>query len=251
MSQEQLIQDTLQGYGFTVEKIPEREGVKTPDFYVTKDGDEYTIELKTKYMNKEIINDMQDAFNDGKMHTNVVPLSSTNKQKKIIHSAKEQLKAEPIYEDSFNIAWFHCEGHDASTTMELFENALYGKACVIDWKDGTNKAYDCYYYHSNAMFNQYKDILDGAVITTSEDKIKVLLNLYSSKYEELKKSSLCLEFEGGVQDPIEREREGYGVFVDEDMDREDIHESIKKKYGFKTLKVMPLRSYTITAALQK
>lgn len=249
MDQEKFIKESLEHYGFGVKKIPERETLKTPDFHVIKEHDEYTIELKTKYMNQNIIDNMNKAFDQGEMYTDVVPLDFTNKQKKVIHGAKKQLETEPLYPDSCHIAWFHCEGHDASTTMELFENALYGKAYVVDWKDGTDKAYECYYYHSNAMFSQYKDILDGAVISM-DGSLRVLLNPYSPKYEQLKQSSLCSTFADGVQDPIEMEKVGEAIFVDEGMDRSNVHEGIKSKYSFKTLNVIPMKSYTITASLQ-
>ena len=250
MSQEEAIKESLEYYGFKVEKIPERPDIKTPDFHTTKDGDEYTIELKTKYMNEELISNMDQAFKQGEMYTDIVPMNFTNRQKKVIHGAKKQLAAEPLYPESLNIAWFHCEGHDASTTMDLFENALYGKECLVDWQDETDKAYKCYYFYKNAMFSQYKDILDGAVISM-DGSLKVLLNVYSSKYEELKSSSLCSTFKEGVQDPIKREEKGDAIFVDDGMCRENIYERLQEKYDMKALKAIPMKSFTITSLIPK
>jgi len=250
MSQEESIKASLEAYGFSVGKIPERKDIKTPDFYVTLDDDSYTIELKTKYMNQSLIEEMKQAFDNGEMHTDIISLDFNQKYRKVIHKAKQQLETNPIYEDSFNIGWFHCEGHDASTTMELFENTLYGKAYVIDADDGTDKAYECYYYHKKAMFNKYKDILDGAVVSM-DGSLKVLLNIYSSKYEALKNSNLCKIFKEGVQDPIQREARGEAIFVYQGMNRENIHLELQKKYSMKRLMVVPMKSYTITTSTQQ
>lgn len=250
MSQEEFIKESLEYYSFEVEKIPERTDIKTPDFFATKDGSEYTIELKTKYMNQALIDNMSKVFDQGEMHTNIVSMNSTNRQNKVIHGAKKQLAAEPLYPESFNIAWFHCEGQDASTTMDLFENALYGKECLVDWKDGTDKAYECYYFYENAMFSKYKDTLDGAVISM-DGSLKVLLNVYSEKYEKLKNSSLCSTFKDGVQDPIERDKKRESIFVDDSMCREDIYARLQEKYNMKALKAVPMKSFTITSLMPK
>lgn len=250
MSQEESIAASLEEYGFNVTKIEERDSIKTPDFHVELNGDSYTIELKTKYMNPDVINGMKEAFDNGNMHTDIVSLDFSQKLRKIIHKAKQQLETDPIYEDSFNLAWFHCEGRDASTTMDLFENTLYGKAFVFDADDDTDKAYDCYYYYEKAMFNKYKDVLDGAVISM-DGSLKVLLNLYSPKYEGFKNSSLCEFFKDGVQDPVEREKREEGVFVDDGMCREDINVSLQEKYDMKRLFVMPMQSYTVTMSTKK
>lgn len=247
MSQEEGIQRALESFGFKVEKIDERIGIKTPDFYATKDGDAFTIELKTKYMNPTIIQNMQQAFGQGEMHTSIIPLNFNTTYQKVIHKAKDQLKSEPIYEESFNIAWFHCEGSDAGTIMEIFENTLYGKAYGADFKDDHNKnAYECYYYKEIAMFYKYKDILDGAVISM-DGSIKVLLNILSPKYEELKNSSLCITLKEGVQDPYERESRGEALVINEEMYGRNINLEIQKKYGMKSFMVFPMQSYTISA----
>lgn len=250
MSQEESIFASLEDYGFNITKIKEREGIKTPDFYVELGDDSYTIELKTKYMNPDIIEEMKEAFDNGEMHTDIVSLDFSQKMRKIIHKAKQQLESDPIYVNSFNLAWFHCEGRDASTTMDLFENTLYGKAFVFDADDGTDKAYDCYYYYEKAMFNKYKDVLDGAVISM-DGSLKVLINLYSPKYKAFKNSSLCTFFKDGVQDPLEREKKQEGIFVDERMCRKDINISLQEKYDMKRLFIMPMQSYTVTMTTKK
>ena len=137
--QEELIKAILEGHKYTVEKIEERDGLKTPDFYVTKDNEEYTIELKTKFINPAVVDAMKDSFNKGEIYEYAETLDFNTKFQKVIHGAKRQLETEPIYKDSFHLGWFHCEGVLASATMDLFENTLYGKAIIIDADNDKNK----------------------------------------------------------------------------------------------------------------
>lgn len=240
----------LETHEFTVEKIEERDQLKTPDFYVTKGEDEYTIELKTKFMNPETVNAMKASFNEGEIHEHAESLDFNTKYQKVIHGAKKQLESEPIYKDSFHLGWFHCEGSMASATMDLFENTLYGKATIIDAdnnEDGAG-AYECYYYDRRAMFIRYKDVLDGAVITTHDGSIKILLNLYSPNYEALRDSSLCEAFSPGLQDPIARANKGEALFLEEEDDGADRCGILNKKFGMKRAMKMPMTVFNVTMA---
>lgn len=249
MSQEESIKSTLEYFSFHVEKLEERKGIKTPDFYVTKGNDAYFIELKTKIMNLQTVIDMNLAFAEGRMHTSVIPLQHNGSVQKIIHKAKTQLEADRVYKNinAFNIAWFHCEGIDAHAYMEIFENILYGKAYAADFDDKSSEtAWGCYFYYKIAMFIQYKDILDGAVITM-DDSIKIFPNILSPKYQQLKQSSLFSIFKEGINDPLEMEKDKKALVVDESLDRENLHLEIIKKYRLKSLQVFPMTSYAISA----
>lgn len=249
MNQEEMIKQELENAGFQVEKLEEREGIKTPDFYVQKGNDTYFIELKTKEMNSQIIADMNLAFQEGKIHESAIPLQHNGTFQKIIHKAKTQLEAEPVYEnqDAFKIVWFHCEGIDASAYMEIFENILYGKVYCADFKDKSNEiAWGCYFYHKTAMFMQYKNILDGAVISM-DGSLKIFPNILSAKYPYLKKSSLFTIFREGENDPLDMEREKKALVVDDSLNREKLDSEIIKKYELKSFQIFPMMSYTISA----
>lgn len=247
MSQEECVKASLERVCFQVQKIEEREGIKTPDFYVQKDGDEYTIELKTKQMNQDTVDKMNDAFSRGEIYSGMTPIEHSSTIQRVIRKAKEQLASEPIYENSFNLAWFHCEGSNAVATMELFESILYGKAYGSEFgEDDGGKAFECYYYKRIALFNRYNNILDGAVIT-GNDSIKILLNILSPKYEKLKQSSLCKEFAEGVQDPLQRETDGNALVVTDNMYGSDINENIAVKYGFDRFLTIPMQCHFVAA----
>lgn len=247
LSQEEGIKAALEKFGFQVEKIEERDGIKTPDFYVQKDDDQYTIELKTKQVNQAMIVKMKDAFSRNEIYSGMVPIEHSGTIQGLVRDARKQLASKPIYEDSFNLAWFHCEGHNAVATMELFEVVLYGKVFGSEFGEhDRGKAFECYYYKSIAMFNKYQNILDGAVIT-GDESIKILLNIFSPKYEAFKQSSLCRTFEKGVQDPLQREADGNALVVTNDMYGSNINENIAKKYGFDRFITIPMQLYLVAA----
>lgn len=253
MNQEEMIKTVLENVGFTVDKLEEREEVKTPDFYVKKDNDTYFIELKTKEMNPQIIADMNKAFQEGRIHESAIPLQHNGTFQKIIHKAKTQLEAEPVYEnqDAFKIAWFHCEGIDASAYMEIFENILYGKVYCADFKDQSSEtAWGCYFYHKTAMFMKYQNILDGAVISM-DGSLKIFPNILSAKYLHLKRSSLFTIFREGENDPLDMEKDKKALVVDQSLNREMIDEEIIKKYKLQSFQVVPMTSYTISALSPK
>jgi hypothetical protein len=253
MSQEEGIKKALEDFGFEVEKLEERIGLKTPDFYATKDGDSFIIELKTKEMNSQTVKAMDVAFNEGRLHTSTIPLEHNGSFQKIIHKAKTQLEAPPVYTDpdAFNIAWFHCEGSDAETYMEIFENILYGKVYAADFEDNTSDiAWGCYFYKPIAMFLKYKDVIDGAVITM-DGTIKVFPNILSEKYEKLQNSSMFITFKEGVNDPLKMEERGKALIIDDSLDRTNLHSEIIKKYKLKSFRTFPMNSYTISALTPK
>lgn len=249
MNQEEMIKIELEKLGFEVEKLEEREGVKTPDFYVQKENDTYFIELKTKEINPQVIVEMNQAFQEGRIHESAIPLQHNGTFQKIIHKAKAQLEAEPVYEDqnAFKIVWFHCEGIDASAYMEIFENILYGIVYCADFEDKSNNiAWKCYFYHNIAMFMKYKNILDGAVISM-DGSLRIFPNILSEKYPYLKRSSLFRIFREGENDPFDMEKDKKALIVDQSLNREMIDEEIMKKYKLKSFQIVPMTSYTISA----
>ncbi|MBE3139805.1 MAG: hypothetical protein IMZ53_04380 [Thermoplasmata archaeon] len=215
MNHESIVKRFFEGLGYHVEKISEANE-EMPDFSIFDDISSYVLELKTKVPSKTESEERKQLLGSGEIHNIHELIIRKNRLSGIIKKAKNQLES---YKEKeiLRIVWLLAIGHLAEPRMLQFESTLYGLATLID---GANKrAVDCFFFH-NGDFFRFREILDGAIVST-ESEAKLLLNPLSPRYAQMKISSLPRHFREAVVDPIELEKNGKAFFVDSDVDRDD------------------------------
>lgn len=249
MDPERLATLMLEHIGCLVEKIPETDE-KTPDFFVTLECDQYLIELKAKEANPEQIRERDEQLDAGEIYEEFEPVLRQNRLSGIVRDATGQLDSHN-HDGIFRLAWFMAIGHNASAKMHQFESTLYGSTTLVDWSEN-GTAGDCYYFY-NSDFHRYRQSLDGAIVSTQQE-LKLCLNNYSPRYENLKASSLVRAFANGVCDPVQREEAGEAYIVDSEVDRnnlQDVLDYLRRKYKQERLTNMTMNHMSATIAVPR
>jgi hypothetical protein len=226
MDYEPVIKRFFEGLGYQVEKITE-DNEESPDFFISDGMSAYVLELKTKFPSTEEVEKRKRILYSGEIHNVHEDVIGKNRLSGIIRKAGAQLKR---YNDEnvFRIVWLLATGHLAEPRMLQFEATLYGLAPIVS-SQGTGDSY----FFCNSDFYRFREIIDGAIIST-ESQAKLLLNPLSPRYAELKISSLPKHLGTAVIDPVELESQGKAFLVDSDVDRDDkeaVLNFLRKKYG--------------------
>lgn len=247
MNPEEFVIQALQYWGLEVSKIQEQEE-KTPDFFAIAGDSSYLIELKTKSPNPEALERRNASLDAGELFGESTPMVRRNRLSGIIRSAVEQLDAFDAG-SAFQLAWFHSEGYAADAHMEQFEIALYGSTTIVDWSEN-GSARQCYFF-TNSDFFRYRQVLDGAIVSTPA-QVKLCLNPLSENYTQLKESFICAALQEGICDPYAYEAEGIAYVVDGDVDRNDknsVLDFLRKKYEQEKLSDMTMSHRSVTVAV--
>jgi hypothetical protein len=230
MDYEPIVKRFFEKLGYQVEKIPETdEG--SPDFWISDDTSSYVLELKTKFPSSEEIKKRKHQLYSGEIHNIHELVIGKNTLSGIIKKAKDQLKSFKE-ENVLRIVWLLATGHLAEPRMLQFEATLYGLAPIVS----SERTGDCYFFY-NSDFYRFREILDGAIVST-ESEAKLLLNPLSPRYAQLKSSTLPKHLGKTVVDPIELESLGKAFLVDDEVDRGDkeaVLRYLRKKYGLEDL----------------
>jgi hypothetical protein len=197
MDHELNVKRFFESLGYQVEKITEIDD-ESPDFLISDDTWSYVSELKTKFLSSNEVEERKRVLNSGAIHNVHELIIGKNRLSGIIKKAKDQLK-NYREEHIIRIIWLLATGHLAEPQMHQFEATLYGLATVVS--ASSRQTYDCYFFY-NSDFYRFREILDGAIIST-EMQAKFLLNPLSSRYEQLKNSSLPKHLGNDVVDPVE------------------------------------------------
>ena len=226
MDYEPVIKRFFEGLGYEVEKITENNE-ESPDFFMSDGKSSYVLELKTKFPSTEEVEKRKQILYSGEIHNVHETVIGKNRLSGIIRKAGAQLKRYSD-ENAFRIVWLLATGHLAEPRMLQFEATLYGLAPIVS----SQGARDSYFFY-NSDFYRFREIIDGAIVST-ESEAKLLLNPLSSRYAELKSSSLPKHLGKAVIDPVELESQGKAYLVDSDVDRDDkeaVLNYLRKKYG--------------------
>jgi len=181
---EKEVRDCIELLGLSVQKV--KEGVeKTPDFFVRCDQFTYLVELKEKFTDPRRQKIWEERLFQGDIVTETYPAGRRKLISKVIRSACKQLATSAIAAD-FNIIWLYAKGRHPDFQMDDFESTLYGYEVIVDWGKENGFSGFCYHYGHSDFYN-HRDVLDGAVVSTTEE-MKFCLNVCSPKYQRLKKS---------------------------------------------------------------
>lgn len=226
MDYEPIVKRFLESLGYAVQKITEDES-ESPDFLVSDDQSSYVLELKTKFPSVEEIKSRRCVLDSGEIHLIHERVINKNRLSGIVKKAGDQLRRCQSG-DLLHLVWLLATGHLAELRMLQFEATLYGWSPIVS-SQGSSDAF--FFYNSD--FYRYREILDGAIVST-ESEARLLLNPLSPRYALLKASSLTKHLGSAVVDPVELESCGKAFIVDSDVDRADrdaVLSYLRGKYG--------------------
>ena len=226
MDYEPVVKRFFGGLGYQVDKIPEDEA-ESPDFFITDGSSSYVLELKTKFPSLKEVEKRRRILDSGEIHSIHELVIGKNTLSGIIKKAGGQL-SRYYDEDVIRVVWLLATGHLAEPRMLQFEATLYGSAPIVS----SQGASDSYFFY-NSDFYRYREMIDGAIVSTESDA-KLLLNPLSPRYAQLKTSSLPKHLGKFVVDPFELESHGKAFIVDSDVDRADreaVLNYLREKYG--------------------
>ncbi len=213
-SSESFVEKIFKSRGFNIVKIDEGE-MKTPDFFISNDQENYLLEVKEKQDSDELKKRL-NALQQGEILDPSFSLSSHRSINKIISKAKAQIQAVvDKYNEVYKIVWFHSNAAQKEAYKEQIINSLFGRVYLWNLKNG--KSGYCYYFE-NSIFYNYRNEID-AVFVADNENYRLCLNNFSLNYERIKKSKLIEFFTDGVVDPLQEEHEGRGYLADTDINR--------------------------------
>jgi hypothetical protein len=243
---EKEVKDCIKLLGLNVKKIEEGPE-KRPDFLVQCDRSTYLIELKEKFTDPKILKSWEARLFQGEIVTEINPTGRSKPISKVVWHACKQFISSEMKAD-FNIIWLHSRGHHPGFQIYDFESNLYGHEVIVDWGREHGFSGFCYHYGQSDFYN-HKNVLDGAVVSTSEE-MKFCLNVCSPNYKLLKESGFRKAFGKRVLDPIDLERSGVALIVDSDVNRNDenaVMEYVTQKYNLKMAMKMPMQQISAAA----
>jgi hypothetical protein len=206
---------------------------KTPDFLVSDTASTYLVEVKEKYPNPEVEGQRIESLARTGIWEEESSLGFQNSISSVVREACEQLAAFQPQVAHFRLIWLHARGRYPDDKLEQFRATLIGVADLIDTAEigESVTARPCYYFRESAFF-RHRNVLDGAFVSTDE-KVQLILNTMSPRYELLERSGLCRSFPA-VCDPGQGEAEGNRYIADCSCDRSDsraVLDYVKAKYG--------------------
>ena len=219
-----------QVFGLVWEDIPEMEGERRPDFQVTSLAKDVTIvELKAKGDDPSGLEEETAALRKGGIVSRAVPLNRRNTLSGIIEDGVEQLKSYGT-PDTFRVLWLHSWGRDRKLLRDRFHATLYGTTSIVDLNGSASRTG---FFVDFNDFYRYRDVLEGAVLTT-ESEAQLCINSLSDRAEVFRGSGFVAAFAKGLCDPGDLERRGEAYVADCDLDRRkrnEVMNYIRKKYG--------------------
>lgn len=242
MSHEEIVIHLIETWlGFSAEKIPESNKI-SPDFLVSGYGERYLIELKTKSDDEEVITRIRTKLESGEVAEHSDTTARKNTISKIINDAAKQVSSIGIEVD-YKLIWLMAVDEHQEMKFSQFKSSLYGASTIFDL-DSLNTI-TCYYFDFNDLFRT-REVLDGAIISTT-NKATICINTLSKNYRSFKESSLVSKFGAAYCDPIEEEKNGLAMLIDEDLDRRDTGHLLKylrEKYGRDKLQNMEMSYFS-------
>ena len=210
------IAEIWEGWGYKVDYIKESDQ-KSPDLFVKNGEEKYYIEIKQKEDDASRIRHERVKLKKGEIVSHSDNVGYKNRISGLIRAAQKQLD---VIKDkaAFKIIWIYCAGEDYELQMNQCKYTLYGMTRIYDFSKGADiHAYPCYYFY-NSEFYRGKNVLDGAMISGG-DEGQFLINNYSKKYDNVKKTNLFNIIGKGVVDPLALEEKKEAYIADCNIDR--------------------------------
>jgi len=135
---ERFAQEVFEGFGFSVERIPEAES-KTPDFLVSDERYRYLVEVKEKLTDPRRLKERDAALAEGhpyEQHEGIAPKSRISRT---VHDGSKQLVAGSGSAADFRLIWLQALGTRPDAQIDQFRYTLYGIRDLFDLKDKTSR----------------------------------------------------------------------------------------------------------------
>jgi hypothetical protein len=183
----------LEQLGYKVIEIPEGEG-RSADLWASTESDQLIIEVKSRVDDEEVASILRD-FPSGKSHVEIGSIARAKAIGRLVEDAVEQLRNSSKTYSGFWIIWLRSSPLLGVThSPEQLEAALLGiRWSCVHKKDDFWFA-PCY-FADRTDFHKFPCIA-GAVIDYG-DRGKLLLNPYSPKLDEFRKTKLFKTFLSG------------------------------------------------------
>ncbi|MBI5524495.1 MAG: hypothetical protein HY910_17860 [Desulfarculus sp.] len=239
-----IVKELLKNLGLMVIDIPPRQEVPTPDFEAIGDNDSYTIELKIKGDDPELIAQERKILLKGGIVSKSIPVGPRNTLGSIIRSGVQQMLEHDPVGNSFRVIWLHSAGQDSYLHFERFRSTLFGSETLFSLH--ASNIITCYYFHESAFYS-WRDYLDGAILTYSNN-CQLCINSLSPRVDDFRKSKLVVGMAGGLCDPQQLAEDDDDVMIaDCDLTRKDSDQILSylcAKYGFQHLQPIPMQQHT-------
>ncbi len=247
---EQLVAEIFGDYGLVAQKIPECDE-KSPDFLIQDKGRRYLVELKTKYDSPEIVEEREAALEKPGIYEHHSVLQRTNTMSGIVGDAYEQLKASKKKHNAHECYLFLLAAEPYAHDKYIqFYNTIYGIKLIICLGNSAPLPRYCFYY-SFCDFFRYRDIIDGAIISTGRT-LRFCLNTFSNAYNSADGNSLAKYFPK-YADPMRFEEGGTAYIMNTDIDRRDteaLNAYLEQKYNLERVTQGDFPSITIESRMK-
>lgn len=225
MKSDDLAERTLKQLGFEVEKLPvsTESGKKMPDFLVRNGVSSALVEAKLKGDDPDEATRREEALDAGGVYVSDHALGRDETISGIVREGSRQLQAKTGIASDFKVLFFLADCINSRVVSEKVVDTLYGRTSVIEYGKPPQPK-PCYFYRNSDFYRRQE--IDAAIVghvPTSRDnaKVKICLNPYSPRYQELKASELLVPFGRAVLDPIEEEKAGRAYIPDNHIERRE------------------------------
>lgn len=201
--------------GFKVDRIEPSLTEKRPDAEIRGNGERALVEIKTKWDDEDEEAKRLVAFERHEVYFRQTPILPSNTHAGIVRDATRQLNALPAEASHFRMAWVRFDGPAAISNRMRFRATLYGIRRLADLEHG--KGYECHDF-DNSSFYRWRANLDAVALET-EGELHLCLNHFSPRYSEFKVSKIADVLRGGINDPLELEKNAVILRVDSTADR--------------------------------
>lgn len=222
MTEDDALKDveTLMGkYGVAVERIPSTSTKKQPDFKFEWGAESYVVEMKQRDAKWQFTPEEKAAFADGEVVSRQEGLGYFGSFAKQMKKAGEQLDAYIPGPEDFRLIWYWTEGQFAELAATRIITTLLGDVWVLELDSG--RQWRAHFFDEN-LITKFGDMVDGAVVGEITDEgavMHLVLNPFSSRYEQLRISNLAEAFKDGVRDSFAMEKAGTVLIVDAAADK--------------------------------
>lgn len=223
MKSDDLAELTLKQLGFDVDKLPVsmESGKKMPDFLVRYGASSALVEAKLKGDNPDEASLRAETLDAGEVYVSDHVLGRDETLSGIVRQGAKQLKAGASIEADFNVLFVLVDCINARVVSEQFVDTLYGGTTVIEYGKAL-QAKPCYFYRNSDFYRRQE--IDAAIVghvhaPHGSASLKICLNPYSPRYQELKVSEFLLPFDRAMLDPIDEEKAGRAYIPDDNIER--------------------------------
>ncbi|WP_321879442.1 hypothetical protein [Burkholderia cepacia] len=225
MKSDDLAERTLKQLGFEVNKLPvsTASGKKMPDFLVRHGASSALVEAKLKGDDPDEAARRTQTLDAGEVYVSDHVLGRDETISGKVREGSRQLKADTGIESDFKVLFFLMDCINPRVVSDQLVDTLYGRTSIIEFGKPPQPK-PCYFYRNSDFYRRQE--IDAAIVghvlaSNGNVILKICLNPYSPRYQELKLAELLLPFGRAVLDPIDEEKSGRAYIPDDNVERKE------------------------------